>query len=246
MPKRRRQLSIDERPGSTETLSLYSRYGSSSLNADELLDPEESEQLRDDYLERIESRDAPARLRELVDVVDAASQRSVEAREVSIKVGRAFHRLSTRSSFTIGRKSWCDVPLPSKQGVSRCHAIVSLYDDALVVYDPGSFIGTRTLERSNDGDELLDSMPGARRALSFGRDETVVLEMGMVRVTLNPRVCIVCEEQPREVVFEPCRHFTMCSVCADCCSVCPLCRAPRDNTTTVDRVSTFANVGHDE
>eukprot|EP00756_Hemistasia_phaeocysticola_P064936 Hpha_TRINITY_DN8168_c1_g1::TRINITY_DN8168_c1_g1_i1::g.172138::m.172138 len=36
--------------------------------------------------------------------------------------------------------------------------------------------------------------------------------------------CVVCMERPKEVVFEPCRHFCCCKVCAIACEdKCPMC-----------------------
>ena len=37
--------------------------------------------------------------------------------------------------------------------------------------------------------------------------------------------CVVCLEHPRTVVLLPCRHLSMCAVCAADVSMCPMCRS---------------------
>ena len=36
--------------------------------------------------------------------------------------------------------------------------------------------------------------------------------------------CVVCLERPRAVVLLPCRHLSMCALCAAGVSTCPMCR----------------------
>ena len=36
---------------------------------------------------------------------------------------------------------------------------------------------------------------------------------------------MVCLEHPRTVVLLPCRHLSMCAVCAADVSMCPMCRS---------------------
>jgi len=43
----------------------------------------------------------------------------------------------------------------------------------------------------------------------------------------NEQLCVVCLEQRKNVVLQPCRHLTMCVGCFQkCSSACPQCRAP--------------------
>ena len=36
-------------------------------------------------------------------------------------------------------------------------------------------------------------------------------------------LCVLCEQKPREVLFEPCSHFVVCETCSIECSHCPVC-----------------------
>lgn len=37
-------------------------------------------------------------------------------------------------------------------------------------------------------------------------------------------LCVVCWENPRTVVFLPCKHLQLCEICAGGCTECPYCR----------------------
>ena len=37
--------------------------------------------------------------------------------------------------------------------------------------------------------------------------------------------CVMCQEKPREVLFEPCSHFVVCEICSIECSHCPVCHS---------------------
>ena len=45
--------------------------------------------------------------------------------------------------------------------------------------------------------------------------------------------CVVCLARPREVVLLPCRHLSLCAVCAASVSVCPMCRGAVEDTMLV-------------
>jgi len=38
-------------------------------------------------------------------------------------------------------------------------------------------------------------------------------------------LCVVCQEEPRQVVFQPCRHLVCCKSCSTSLRSCPMCRA---------------------
>ena len=38
------------------------------------------------------------------------------------------------------------------------------------------------------------------------------------------RTCVVCLDQEREVVLDPCRHYCLCRQCSDNLITCPMCR----------------------
>ena len=45
--------------------------------------------------------------------------------------------------------------------------------------------------------------------------------------------CVVCLARPREVVILPCRHLSLCAVCAAGVSMCPMCRGAVEETMLV-------------
>ena len=36
--------------------------------------------------------------------------------------------------------------------------------------------------------------------------------------------CLLCYDQPKQTVFNPCGHFYTCSTCSSKCKLCPICR----------------------
>ena len=45
--------------------------------------------------------------------------------------------------------------------------------------------------------------------------------------------CVVCLERPRAVVLLPCRHLSMCALCAAGVSTCPMCRSAVEESMVV-------------
>ena len=52
-------------------------------------------------------------------------------------------------------------------------------------------------------------------------------------VTLEDRVCVVCHENCKSVVFAPCNHLCVCAICAERVERCPLCQGPIDEKRCV-------------
>ena len=127
----------------------------------------------------------------------------------------------------------------------------------LVIVDVGSLCGLRVLQRSSASaapEEACEpttagsavggtvssayeadcSLPGCRRPLLVGAAETALVHLGDLRagctIVLNPKLCLVCMSQPRQVTFNPCGHFACCADCAErvlaagARGKCPLCR----------------------
>jgi len=46
--------------------------------------------------------------------------------------------------------------------------------------------------------------------------------------------CVICRDQPRQILTMPCRHFITCIACIEKCdNKCPICRTPVSHTITV-------------
>ena len=45
--------------------------------------------------------------------------------------------------------------------------------------------------------------------------------------------CVVCLARPRAVVLLPCRHLSLCALCAAGVSTCPMCRGAVEETMVV-------------
>ena len=44
--------------------------------------------------------------------------------------------------------------------------------------------------------------------------------------TKKDSTCVVCLDREREVVLNPCRHYSLCRECSNSLDICPMCRAP--------------------
>jgi len=132
----------------------------------------------------------------------------------------------------IGKYPGCDVVLEQTDlTLSRLHAIVLLLPanslrkkaTVAIVY-VGSINGIRVLQRETDG-KCEESTRQTRRVLLLNADESAVIELTPHnKLIVQPRICLVCLELPRSVLFNPCNHFAVCHCCADQLSKCPLCR----------------------
>ncbi|CAG9326302.1 MUL1 [Blepharisma stoltei] len=45
--------------------------------------------------------------------------------------------------------------------------------------------------------------------------------------------CVICLENPRDTLIEPCKHLCVCRVCCDSLNQCPVCRAGIQNTIRI-------------
>lgn len=109
---------------------------------------------------------------------------------------------------------------------SRIHALIVRDSTGVTVVDLGCAAGIIMLSRSSDAVDLVSSHPGSRRSIRVEQSETVVLQLGATLVCLNPQVCVICMERPRNVIFD-CRHHCCCRKCAGAKELknCPICRA---------------------
>jgi hypothetical protein len=40
----------------------------------------------------------------------------------------------------------------------------------------------------------------------------------------DSRRCVICLDEDKEIMFEPCRHVSTCRICAETVHACPVCR----------------------
>lgn len=71
-------------------------------------------------------------------------------------------------------------------------------------------------------------MPARRRVKPQKRDIVVREIPGGAEHT-----CVVCMDERRNTLLEPCRHLCVCEACAELVDVCPVCRDPFDTTMQV-------------
>ena len=124
-----------------------------------------------------------------------------------------------------GRKSGCEISTSSKNcEISRLHLLIFiLYEiNKIVMVDPGSFHGIKTLKRSKEY-PLVNRLPGNRQLLVFDMDEIVELEIKEQKILLNPKECLICFEKARDFTFG-CGHYVACEDCIKKLQDCPLCR----------------------
>lgn len=123
-------------------------------------------------------------------------------------------------------------------------------DGKLVIFDGWSLNGTQTIERSVDciaddtniknenPSSFLDrSVPGFRKILLYGTQETIHLEFGgngkndeSAHIIINPKECIICVDSARSVRMK-CGHAVLCADCFHAIEMselaqrkCPICR----------------------
>lgn len=151
----------------------YTSLAQSSYNNDELLDTNEADHLRRDYLEQIVKLDAEYRAKAIAKTIsDALSEKYTPSEDgVSFDDGP----IITKHVITIGTLPWCDVWLPKSRGGSRCHCTVFVFKEAIVLVDIGSYYGVVT--------KKLSSLPNARRALTF-TEPVIQAQFGTVHMKI--------------------------------------------------------------
>ena len=159
---------------------------------------------------------------------------------------------------TLGRIEFSDIVVQDSAigRPSRIHAFFRRFGAHVVVFDLGSCLGIVTQARSDTSKAVEKSVPGERRPLIFGAEETAILKMGSsCTVVLNPIPCIIegnaCTGYSNFV--GECKHFICCVNCAiewrasaTSDATCPVCRrkfyGPEqiEKTYFVDTIATIA------
>lgn len=236
-PARRRRLHGDAMPSrASETMSrIIAESSRRDTTTRASMSLQDEDALRQAYLEVVESSDAREQL--IAVAQDQRRRRFTEAEAESSR-SRRWELLVEKKLVAIDADEICTIGLPGRYNNdvelrhgSRMHAILIPVGDQLFVCDVGSYSGFEITERSsrdaNAPPLAADcSRPGQRRVLLVGAHETAVLKLGSYnRVTINPKECAVCMDEPRAVEFVECGHFVCCRACARQLDRCPLCRA---------------------
>ena len=215
-----------------------------SVQRSETLAPEASNA----YYERwIEHADGKQRFEQLVTAAAAhlalaladrpkSDQASRDA-ELVIGYGGATLRFD-QALVWVGRRADCDVRLDGGQFSRRQFVLAPLRELGLLALVPlGGLASTAVVQRSGSG---LDKITPIGSVLTFALDEVVELELaGSARLTINPRLCVVCEDHARSQQLD-CGHFATCAECTPRLDACPLCRAPIAQPVAAFRLQTCA------
>ena len=154
--------------------------------------------------------------------------------------GKTYNFPSDKTFVTIGRWPNCDIPLSKMvdQTVSRVHLVlyISRASGEIAIVDPNGTFGYRV--KSQVEANLQDSKHKERKLVQFMKWEaSAILQLGSKCVTLNPKLCVVCQDVTRGVKFD-CGHYITCTECSQQLKDCPTCRAaikekiPHEGLTT--------------
>jgi hypothetical protein len=163
--------------------------------------------------------------------VPAASSSEVEQEEETFCIqynNTVFKFTAEQNVILIGAFPGCDVLL-RQFGGSRLAMILFRLPGGNVLVDVGGLFGFSITSRSVSGKPLDQSKMNDRRCIFLDRGETAVVaagDRGYQKITIHPKVCIVCFEKPRNIEL-PCKHFILCSTCVFRVhpSICPTCKA---------------------
>jgi hypothetical protein len=132
----------------------------------------------------------------------------------------------------VGRQPGCDIQLDTdNKSTSRLACIIYVVPsmNRLLFVDPGGLFGVSTVKREFSSRYPVESSTeNDRRLLTFEIGEHVVLRLGYDTMVLNNKLCAVCMEREREIVFDGCKHYVCCTDCSRRCTSCPICRVPID------------------
>eukprot|EP00316_Scyphosphaera_apsteinii_P017255 CAMPEP_0119325442 /NCGR_PEP_ID=MMETSP1333-20130426/65823_1 /TAXON_ID=418940 /ORGANISM="Scyphosphaera apsteinii, Strain RCC1455" /LENGTH=187 /DNA_ID=CAMNT_0007333427 /DNA_START=16 /DNA_END=575 /DNA_ORIENTATION=+ len=87
------------------------------------------------------------------------------------------------------------------------------------------------LPKFRTDDMALSSMsvPELRTLEAHLSESLTKVQHYLERESDERRLCIICMEREKEIVFIPCAHFITCSRCAERCTRCPKCRDEIDS-----------------
>ena len=176
------------------------------------------------------------------DEADKAAREAAAAEVAARNPSAARTNKKRLQIFTVGRSDWNDFVLPDNN-VSRLHFVAFCYPGGVVLVDGWSFHGTAMTGRENQGLGLDTSVPQSRAPMFIPHGESVTVSVGpYATFTFNPKRCVVCMENARDVRFS-CDHCVSCSSCAHKLRECPVCRQQLDASQSLFGRKAAANCG---
>lgn len=139
----------------------------------------------------------------------------------------------------LGRGPLNEVAIPQiYRQISRVHIIFYYFarTNKLLLVDCGSLHGISLLQREHAAAAMPSSTvspPSSSSAkptvIELDGGERALIQLGDVKMTINPKLCTVCMDRPRSCRFLPCGHFAVCDRCASHFepkpgTKCPICR----------------------
>ena len=113
------------------------------------------------------------------------------------------------------------------------------FDDLEASFATHGHVGTAsilTAEVLRDADLELPAEEDARKAATKQVSSAVLKRVGMAFGAWqndDDVSCVVCLARPRAVVILPCRHLSLCALCAADVPTCPMCRGVVEDTMHV-------------
>jgi len=112
-----------------------------------------------------------------------------------------------------------------------------------VLVDGWSFHGTSIVGRASSHLGLECSVPKHRAPLFIPANESVTVSLGpYATFTINPKRCVVCMDNARDVRFS-CKHCVACNECAAKLQECPVCRKVISTASSVTGRAAAPNRG---
>lgn len=140
-------------------------------------------------------------------------------------------RFDSQAQVWVGRHADCDVALRGPHHSRRQFALVPFRNFGVLALVPLGGLASTAVKQRSSGAPCEATHATEPRVLVFEAGETVELELSPgERLTLNPKLCVVCEDRARSVALS-CGHFATCTECTAKLADCPLCRAPIGDTT---------------
>lgn len=252
--QRHRQTGKKHRPGSnnpmtTESMTISMTLSMAMSRPLECLTIQEEEAIRRSYLAIIQRSTWRAELLDIAHsiVLTTPMETCEEVPEpeehwsVSIKYQGQVQTLGSMIA-TVGRNPNNDILLNEKSlGSSRLHCVIFALPEKrrLLVADVGSCAGVQLTERSGP-EKLSSSLPKRRKPILLQWGETAVLKLAEETLVINPKECVICCVETREVRFA-CGHFVCCRACSKSLGGnCPICRKQHGMAVATDGARTMA------
>lgn len=192
---------------------------------------EETEELRKAYLEIINSNDWKTQMENAAIMITQNLMQDLKETPITnidftIACDTKLYEFNSMNNkfIMIGRKPGCDIMFRETSGSSRLHAMVMPLPQfgIYLVIDMGGLFGIITEKRSNSK-WCTASVPKNRNIIVLDWNEIAILKLGIEKIAINPKECVVCFEKARTTTYD-CGHYLTCDFCTLKINACPVCR----------------------